>query len=248
MRPIPPARADTRNAERAAPSAVRGGRSPVAALALAALVAGGCDELEEPDEPFDPAALASAPFAPAPIDPFAAPPRPVPGVDDRLADAAGDAAGDAVGDRTGDDDGIDGAERPADDDPARPFAPVDVPGDYRNLAGLYDASIARPLGVDVRYVLITAGGTFTLYDYQLDPYGRGLNCYADGRPRPLVRERGDDYLLDGRSVRIARETLGIGFGYTDGTDDDRDGDPADFVYYRYPRVAGLSPLDFVPCR
>ena len=234
MRPIPPARA----AERAAPSAVRGSRSPVAALALAALVAAGCDELDEPDEPFDPDTLASAPFASAPIDPLAAPPRPVRGTDDGRPDVVGDEIGGEVGDD----------ERPTDDDPARPFAAADVPGDYRNLAGLYDASIARPLGVDVRYVLITAGGTFTLYDYQLDPYGRGLNCYADGRSRPLVRMRGDDYLLDGRSVRIARETLGIGFGYTDGTDDDRDGDPTDFVYYRYPRVAGLSPLDFVPCR
>ena len=142
------------------------------------------------------------------------------------------------------DDGV-----PADDDPAaRPFAPADVPGDTRNVAGLYDASIARPLGLDVRYVLITSDGTFTLFDYDLDPYGTGLNCFRDGRPRALVRERGDDYLLDGRSVRVARETLGIGFGYTDTLDDDRDGDTSDFVYYRYPRVPGLSALDLAPCR
>lgn len=137
---------------------------------------------------------------------------------------------------------------PADDAPgSRPFGPVDVPGDTRTIAGLYDASIERPLGTDVRYVLITVDGVLVVHDYDLDPYGTGLNCYRDGRPLPLVRDRGDDYLLDGRSVRIAREALGIGFGYTDTLDDDRDGDIAEFLYYRYPRADGLSDVDFAAC-
>ena len=96
----------------------------------------------------------------------------------------------------------------------------------------------------MRYVLITVDGVLVDYDYDLDPYGTGLNCYRRGLPLPLVRDRGDDYLLDGRSVRIAREALGIGFAYIDILDDDRDGDIAESLYYRYPRLSGLSEADF----
>ena len=231
MRPTPSARPVARPD---VPSALRiAARScaRAAALALVASALVGCEDLEEPDEPFDPDSLAASPFAPAPADPFAGPTRAdaFPG-DGGLVDP-------------------DAPDLPADDDPAdRPFAPADVAGDYRNLAGLYDASVRRPLGTDVRYVQITAGGAFVVFDYQGDAYGRGGNCFLRGRPGVLVRDRGDDYFLDGRSVRIARETLGIGFGYTDGLDEDRDGDPTDLVYYRYPEVVGLSPLDLVPCR
>ena len=220
----------------------------VAALALG-LVA-GCSDDDDDDAPLgDDAArpLLGDPFAPVggtntggpdPSRPPVASGAPVGGGADGLADGQVDG-------QTGGP-----VDAPADDDPiaGRPFAPVPVPGDTRDLAGLYDASIGRPLGTDIRYVLITPDGVLVEYDYDLDPYGTGLNCHRAGAPRTLVRERGDDYLLDGRSVRIARETLGIGFGYTDTLDDDRDGDFTDFVYYRYPRLAGVSATDLNLCR
>ena len=208
-----------------------------AALGVSLIGLAGCGEYEGDALPgtdvgLDPDAVDGAPLDPVDVDadPDVADPD--------VADPGDGAAGvDADGDP------------PADDDPvARPFGPVDVPGDTRNIAGLYDGSVRRPLGVDTRYVLITADGTLVVYDYDQDPYGTGLNCYRAGAPLPLVRERGDDYLLDGRSVRIARETLGIGFGFTDTLDDDRDGDATEFLYYRYPRTSGLSVTDLNVCR
>ena len=205
--------------------------SLAAALALCALGVAGCSDDDDDDDAVPDTAVGG------PLDPLA----PVDG-----AGVVPDVGSDI------DVDPIDGGadDLPVDDDPlARPFGPVDVPGDARrNLAGLYDASIRRPRGLDVRYVLIDLGGALVVYDYDQDPYGTGLNCYRAGVPQRLVRDRGDDYLLDGRSVRIARETLGIGFGYTDTLDDDRDGDFTDFVYYRYPLLSGLSALDLNLCR
>ena len=145
-------------------------------------------------------------------------------------------------------------EAPAEDDAgaaaARPFAPVSEDGRgpaAADLAGLYDGSIARPLGRDVRYVLITPEATLVVYDYAQDPYGTGANCFVVGPALPLVHRGGDDYLLGGRAVRLARETLGIGFGSPDALDEDGDGDFTEFVYRRFPRVTGLAAADLNAC-
>ena len=205
------------------------------ALGACLVAAAGCSSDDDDDDLDDVDGPVLFPGAPG-ADPFA-------GVPD--LDAPG----------VGDPDLVDpDLDVPADDDPdglglvGAPFAPVDVPGDARNVAGLYDASVRRPLGLDVRYLLITVNDTVVVYDYDQDAYGTGLNCYRAGAPVPFVRDRGDDYLLDGRSVRVARDTLGIGFGFTDTLDDDRDGDFTDFVYYRYPLLSGLSVLDLNRCR
>ncbi len=213
-------------------------------LAACALALAACDDYDDDsDGVVTVAASTNDPFAP--VDPLAGPPGVITSEVDPLDDTFVDPT---LG--TGVNPGVDPFvdDVPLDDDIGGPyFAPVPVPGSTFGVAGLYDASIRRPLGIDTRYVYITPDGFLVEYDYDLDPYGTGLNCYRRGLPLPLVRNRSDDYLLDGRAVRIVREDLGIGYAYVDILDDDRDGNITETLYYRYPRVSGLAVNDFGRC-
>lgn len=234
------------------------------AAALAAcplLLAAGCGDRDEPDDSILRAEPVSDPFAAVDADaPLAGPGA---GITSELPVDSVDPIDPTNGAAAGVNDSVPGPESPRDDGVqvangvggelgGTYLAPVFVPGGTFGVAGLYDASVRRPLGTDVRYLYITPDGILIVYDYDLDPYGTGLDCYRDGRASPPVsdpgRKRGDDYLVDGRSVRIVRETLGIGYGFTDTLDDDRDGNATECPYHRYPRVTGLSAIDFGLCR
>lgn len=121
-------------------------------------------------------------------------------------------------------------------------------GDITLIAGLFDATRTIGADTDVRYALFDATGLYTLYDYEQDALGEGLNCYRPTEPVTVTPNGGDVYTVNERVTTIMRTATGLELEFVDSTDEDEDGDTTETLMQVWPALEGLSTDELLDCR